>query len=160
MISSAKGPPSGKSQKHRIWIRFENVLYLQIDSSFLTGATKIDVPKIGIPTSKSIFQVIFTCSNSTIETLEAGANMFKINNKNPRNTSLTSFWCFYWKIWTYFKYFSSVSTVEFQQVNASWVNYPLTILKLFRILFLNRKPLRVTSWYIQFFDKRTLSEYL
>ena len=30
-------------------------------------------------------QLTFTCSKSTIETLEKGASMFKVNNKNHRN---------------------------------------------------------------------------
>ena len=50
-------------------------------------------------------QLIFTCSKSTIETVEKGVNMFKFNNKNTRMTSMTSFWCFYCWLWIYFTHF-------------------------------------------------------
>ena len=60
--------------------------------------------------SRNLFQVTFTCSKSTTETLEKLWNMFKVNNKNTRMTSLT-----------YFTTFSSVSVVDFEQVNVSWV---------------------------------------
>ena len=41
-------------------------------------------------------QQIFTCSKSTIETLEKSVwNMFKVYNENTKRKSLTSFWCFY-----------------------------------------------------------------
>ena len=39
--------------------------------------------------------VTFTCSKSTIEILENGWNMFKVNNKNVRTTPLILYWCFY-----------------------------------------------------------------
>ena len=32
---------------------------------------------------KKLNQLRFTCSNSTIETLEKDVNMFKVNNKTP-----------------------------------------------------------------------------
>ena len=41
------------------------------------------------------FQLTFTCSKSTTETVEKGVKYVKVNNKKPRTTSLTSFWCFY-----------------------------------------------------------------
>ena len=34
-------------------------------------------------------QLTFTCSTSTIEALEKGVNMFKLNNKNTRTRSMT-----------------------------------------------------------------------
>ena len=46
--------------------------------------------------------------------------MFKVSNKNIRQTSLTSSWCFYYcSLWTYFTSFSGVSIVEFEQANVS-----------------------------------------
>ena len=44
-----------------------------------------------------VFQLTFTCSKSTIETVKKGVQtMFKVNNKNTRMKSMmTSFWCFY-----------------------------------------------------------------
>ena len=41
------------------------------------------------------FQLTFTCSKSTTETLEKGVKYVKVNNKKPRTTPLASFWCFY-----------------------------------------------------------------
>ena len=35
------------------------------------------------------------CSKVTIETLEHGVNMFKVNNKDNLMTLLASFWCLY-----------------------------------------------------------------
>ena len=34
-------------------------------------------------------------SNSTIEKLENGVKLFKINGKDTKRTSMTSFWCLY-----------------------------------------------------------------
>ena len=82
-----------------------------------------------------ITQLTFTCSESTIETLEKGqrrsgefacskltietqeteCNMFKVNNKDTRTTSMLLY-CY---LWTYFTPFSSFSIVEFEQVNVS-----------------------------------------
>ena len=39
-------------------------------------------------------QPAFTCSNSTIETIEKGVNMFNVSNKNTSTASMRSFWCF------------------------------------------------------------------
>ena len=39
-------------------------------------------------------QLTFTCSKPTIETIEKGVNMLKVNHKNTRTMSMTSFWCF------------------------------------------------------------------
>ena len=36
-------------------------------------------------------KLTFTCSKSTIETLEKGKNMFKVNNKNTGTTSVLVF---------------------------------------------------------------------
>ena len=40
-------------------------------------------------------QTAFTCSKLTIETLEQGVNMFKVNNKDTRTTPLSSLWYLY-----------------------------------------------------------------
>ena len=40
-------------------------------------------------------QLTFTCSKPTIETIEKGVNMLKVNHKITRTMSMTSFWCFY-----------------------------------------------------------------
>ena len=45
---------------------------------------------IGI-SPQDITQLTFTCSMSTIETLEKKLNMFKVNNKNTRTTSKNCF---------------------------------------------------------------------
>ena len=37
----------------------------------------------------------FTCSKSTIETLEKGVKYVQVNNENTRTTSMTSSWCLY-----------------------------------------------------------------
>ena len=44
---------------------------------------------------------------------------FKVDNKDTRITSLKSFRYLYCYLWTYFTHFSTVSTVNFEQVNAS-----------------------------------------
>ena len=46
--------------------------------------------------------------------------MFKVNNKDNRTLPMASFWCLYFQLWTYFTPCSGVSTVTFEQVNASW----------------------------------------
>ena len=68
----------------------------------------------------NITQLTFTCSISTVETLEKGVKHAKINNKNTRTTSVTLFWCFYCKLWTYFTPFSSDSIVVLEQVKVIW----------------------------------------
>ena len=42
-----------------------------------------------------ITQPAFTCSKLTIEILEQGVNMFKVNNKYTRTSPLATFWCIY-----------------------------------------------------------------
>ena len=67
-------------------------------------------------------QLTFTCSKSTMETLEKVWHMFRVNNKNIRTTSLTSFWCVYCRLWTYFIPFCTYFTpsiVDLEQVNVS-----------------------------------------
>ena len=54
-------------------------------------------------------QLIFTCSESTRETLEKVWNIFKGNNKS-----------------TFFR----VSVVDFEQVNVSWVNILMNTVKI------------------------------
>ena len=49
-------------------------------------------------------------------------NMFKVNDKDIRTTSMSSFWCLHYLLWTYFTPFTCVSTIEFEQVNNSWVH--------------------------------------
>ena len=58
-------------------------------------------------------QAKFTCSKSTIETLEKVGNMFKVKNKNI-TTSTTSF-----DHLDHLIIFSNVSIVDFKQVNVS-----------------------------------------
>ena len=48
-------------------------------------------------------------------------NMFKVNNKNTRTTSVTLFWCFIVSF-EHICTFSSVSVVNFEQLNAGWVD--------------------------------------
>ena len=67
-------------------------------------------------------QLAFSCSRLTIEALEKGENMFKVDNKNIRATSVTLLWCFYCQLWTYFTPFSSAFIIDFEQVNVSWEN--------------------------------------
>ena len=45
--------------------------------------------KNGIFLSAHITQPAFTCLKLTIETLEQGVNMFKVNNKDTRTTPLS-----------------------------------------------------------------------
>ena len=54
------------------------------------------------------------CSKSTMKTL--------------KRQTLTSFWCLFWCVWTYFTYCSGVSTIYFEQVNATWVHATLQCL--------------------------------
>ena len=49
-------------------------------------------------------------------------NMFMCNKKDTRTTPIASFWCLYCYLWTYFTPWSTVSIVNFEQVNASWIN--------------------------------------
>ena len=53
--------------------------------------------------------------------LPANIYLFKVNNKNTRTAVVTSFRCFYLTL-NIFHTFSSISIVEFEQVNAIWVN--------------------------------------
>ena len=71
----------------------------------------------GLSIMSACTQLTITCSKATIETLEQGVNMVKVNNKSTRTTPLTSFWCFYFLLSTYFTPFSSVYIVDFEQVN-------------------------------------------
>ena len=48
--------------------------------------------------------------------------MFNVNNKSTRTMSMTSVWCFYCQLWTYFIPYSTVFSLDFEQVNVSWVN--------------------------------------
>ena len=66
-------------------------------------------------------QLIFTCSKSTIETLEKGKDMFKVNNSN--NNSNTGQRCSGVCIvnFEHFASCSTVSIVNFEHVIASWV---------------------------------------
>ena len=69
-------------------------------------------------------------------------NIFKSDNKNNRTTP---FWCFYCYLWTYFTPFSSNSTVDFEQVNVSWVGsirYKIHLINLFTNRSLLRKYFR------------------
>ena len=50
-----------------------------------------------------------TCSKSTIETLEKGVNMFKVNNKKTSDVFTV--------IFTYFTLIFCVSIVDFKRVN-------------------------------------------
>ena len=49
-------------------------------------------------------------------------NMFKVNNNDTGKTQLANCWCPYCYLWTHFTPCSSVSIVNFEQVNADWVN--------------------------------------
>ena len=53
--------------------------------------------------------------------------MFKVGNKDT-NTTLTtamaSFWCLYCQLGTYFTPCSNVFIVNFEQVNAGWIESP------------------------------------
>ena len=48
------------------------------------------------------FQQFFTCSRSTMETLQKVWNVLKVNNIGTKTKLLTSFWCLYCWLWTYF----------------------------------------------------------
>ena len=48
--------------------------------------------------------------------------MFKGNKKDTRNTLIASLWYLYCYLRPYFTPCSSVSIVNFEQVNAGWVN--------------------------------------
>ena len=78
-------------------------------------------------------QLTFTCSKSTIETLEKGVKYVQINHKDIKTTSMTSFWCLYCWLLTYFTPFSSVSIVDFEQVNVSWNTLKIS-LTFFRLI--------------------------
>ena len=63
-----------------------------------------------------VTQLTFTWSKSIIETLEKGANIFKVNNKNTDVVSSVLIVDF-----EHISHlFSSVSIVDFEQVNVSW----------------------------------------
>ena len=49
-------------------------------------------------------QLAFTCSKSTLETLEKGVKYIQ-SWQYTRMMSLASFWCFHYKLWTYFNIF-------------------------------------------------------
>ena len=48
--------------------------------------------------------------------------MFKVNNKEAKTTPMASFWCLYCQLRTYFTLCSNVSIVNFEYINADWVN--------------------------------------
>ena len=64
-------------------------------------------------------QPALTCSKLIIETLEQRCGMFKVNNKDTKKTPLA--YCI-----VNFEHISllcsSVSIVNFEQINADWVN--------------------------------------
>ena len=65
--------------------------------------------------------------------------MFKVNYKETRITFMTPFWYFYCKFSTDFTFFFSVSIVNFEQVNAFWID-------IFEISLLPKKYGLVISW--------------
>ena len=80
-------------------------------------------------------QTAFTCSKSTMETL--------VNNEKHQNDILESLY----KLCTNFTRCSGVSIVDFEQVNASWVNF-LKIWKNHRVLSSNNLNYELTKCYI------------
>ena len=46
--------------------------------------------------------------------------MFKVNNKETRETSMTSFWYLYCWLWAYFTYLPTISIVGFKKVSFCW----------------------------------------
>ena len=69
--------------------------YLSIDKVCNTGWNWGFICLAGL--SYTFSQQSFTCSKSTVKTLEKGRNMLKGNNKETRTTSMTSF-C-HWLSW-------------------------------------------------------------
>ena len=53
--------------------------------------------KLGLGRSvvTKLAQPAFICSKLTIETVEQGVNMFKVNNKDTGTTPMASFWYLY-----------------------------------------------------------------
>ena len=83
----------------------------------------------------------------------ANINLFKVNNRSTRKrcgiyseltitTSMMSSWCFYCELWTHFTSFSNVSSVDFEQVNNSWV------IALIQAVILCEKQLVFWSWFL------------
>ena len=73
-------------------------------STHCYGISIVDFEQVNVGWANKIIvttQLIFTCSKSTIETLEKRMK--------------------YCKLWTYFTTFSCVSIVDFEHVNVSWV---------------------------------------
>ena len=58
-------------------------------------------------------QLTFTCSKSTIEMLEKGVNIFKVDNKKNHQNDVDVVLVFLLLIWTYFTPFCSASIVDF-----------------------------------------------
>ena len=65
----------------------------------------------------SVSLLTLTCSKSTIETLEKGVNMFKVNNKKTSDVFTV--------IFTYFTLIFCVSIVDFKGVNVRWVIFAI-----------------------------------
>ena len=66
------------------------------------------------PASLMTTQLTFTCSKSTMETLEKGVKYVQ----SQQIETGTIFWYIYCRFWTYFTPFSSVS--NFEQINVCW----------------------------------------
>ena len=85
-------------------------------------------------------QQTFTCSNSTIKTLERGVNLFKVYNKDTRTTSMTSFRCLYCLLWTYLTHFCTDSIIAIDYVSVCWLSrltalsLALTVLTFYKCL--------------------------
>ena len=60
-----------------------------------------------------------TCAELTIETLEQAVDMFKIYNKESKETPMASL-CFYYQLWIYFTP-RSVSIVGFGHMGGGWI---------------------------------------
>ena len=70
----------------------------------------------------------------------ASTYLFKVNNRNTRTmceicskltiktTERRQFWCLYCELWTYFTLCSTVSFVNFEQINAGWVEELLLLI--------------------------------
>ena len=62
----------------------------------------------------------------------------KVNNKDTTTMSLTSFLCFYTQLRIDFTHYSAVSILDFEQVNAGWDDFTLTVkswTKTYRYIF-------------------------
>ena len=81
----------------------------------------------------------------------------KLTIKTPEGRKLTSFWCFYCWLWTNLSYCSGVSIVDFEYVNATWLENLLLFKYFTKRLSENLKVAKYASVFVSFSSASSLA---